>query len=54
MNHIVLLGDSIFDNGAYVQPGEPAVVEQLRAILPNSWKATLLAEDGHYTTNVIH
>jgi hypothetical protein len=53
LNHIVLLGDSIFDNGVYVNPGEPAVIDQLRAILPDSWKATLLAVDGHYTTNVI-
>jgi lysophospholipase L1-like esterase len=52
MNHIVLLGDSIFDNRAYVRPGEPAVIEQLRSILPNSWKATLLALDGSTTTSV--
>ena len=32
--HIVLLGDSIFDNGAYVRRGEPDVVRQLRARLP--------------------
>ena len=54
MTHLVLLGDSIFDNGAYVQPGEPDVINQLRAILPESYQATLLAVDGHYTTNVIH
>jgi len=53
MNHIVLLGDSIFDNGIYVQRGEPAVIEQLRSILPVSWKATLLAVDGDYTRDVI-
>jgi hypothetical protein len=45
MPHIVLLGDSIFDNAAYV-PGEPPVIEQLRAHLPKNWQATLLAVDG--------
>ena len=44
--HLVLLGDSIFDNQAYVQPGEPAVIEQLRGLLPAESRATLLAVDG--------
>lgn len=35
MPHIVLLGDSIFDNAADV-PGEPPVIEQLRARLPDT------------------
>jgi lysophospholipase L1-like esterase len=52
MNHIVLLGDSIFDNAAYVGGG-PDVIEQLRAILPQGWQATLLAVDGSVTTDVI-
>lgn len=29
MGHVVLLGDSIFDNDTYVEP-EPAVIGQLR------------------------
>jgi hypothetical protein len=45
MKHVVLLGDSIFDNAAYV-PGEPDVVRQLRARLPEGWQATLRALDG--------
>ena len=45
MNHIVLLGDSIFDNAAYVAGG-PDVVRQLRDILPSGWRATLNARDG--------
>lgn len=45
MNHIVLLGDSIFDNAAYVAGG-PDVVRQLRDILPSGWRATLNALDG--------
>jgi hypothetical protein len=45
VNHIVLLGDSIFDNAAYVEGG-PDVRNQLQSILPNDWKVTLLAVDG--------
>ena len=51
MSHIVLLGDSIFDNGVYV-PGQPDVVKQLRAVLPEGWKATLCAVDGAVTRSV--
>lgn len=47
--HIALLGDSIFDNAAYTGD-EPDVLSHLRAILPNSWKASLHAVDGA-TTN---
>jgi hypothetical protein len=45
MPHIVLLGDSIFDNAVYVRGG-PDVVTQLRALLPQGWKASLRAVDG--------
>jgi lysophospholipase L1-like esterase len=45
MGHVVLLGDSIFDNAAYVGGG-PDVVTQLGAVLPAGWRATLLAVDG--------
>lgn len=45
MNHIVLLGDSIFDNAAYVAGG-PDLVRQLRGILPPGWRASLNALDG--------
>lgn len=51
MNHLVLLGDSIFDNAAYVA-GAPAVIEQVRSLLPAGWKATLLAVDGNVATDV--
>jgi hypothetical protein len=51
MGHIILLGDSIFDNGVYV-PGQPDVVKQLRSELPESWAATLLAVDGAVTRGV--
>jgi len=45
MGHVVLLGDSIFDNAAYVRGG-PDVVAQLREALPEGWRATLEAVDG--------
>jgi hypothetical protein len=45
MQHVVLLGDSIFDNAAYA-PGRPPVIEQLRAWSLGGWRATLLAVDG--------
>ena len=48
-NHIVLLGDSIFDNQAYTR-GQPDVVTHLRQLLPSPWQATLRAVDGA-TTN---
>lgn len=51
MSHIVLLGDSVFDNAAYVRGGPP-VIEQLRSKLPPGWQATLLAVDGSTTRNV--
>jgi hypothetical protein len=52
MAHIVLLGDSIFDNRSYVRPGEPDVVRQLHARLPRSDRATLRAVDGATTAGV--
>jgi hypothetical protein len=51
MAHVVLLGDSVFDNGAYVRGG-PDVVRQLREALPFKWDATLLAVDGDVTRGV--
>jgi hypothetical protein len=51
MSHIVLLGDSIFDNAAYVRGG-PDVVRQLRDALPQGWRASLCAVDGATTGSV--
>ena len=50
-SHVILLGDSIFDNAVYVAGG-PDVVQQLRKQLPESWQATLKAVDGHMTRDV--
>lgn len=49
--HVVLLGDSIFDNAAYTGM-EPDVVHHLRSILPTEWKASLLAVDGSITSDL--
>jgi hypothetical protein len=51
MYHVVLLGDSIFDNARYV-PDRPPVIEQLRQALPPGSRATLLAVDGSVTEDV--
>jgi nicotinate (nicotinamide) nucleotide adenylyltransferase len=46
MAHIVLLGDSIFDNKTYVGENGKDVVTHLRESLPNDWQATLKATDA--------
>jgi hypothetical protein len=46
--HVVLLGDSIFDNAAYTR-GDPDVLTHLRGTLPAGWGATLCAVDGATT-----
>ena len=53
MGHVVLLGDSIFDNARYV-PDRPPVIDQLRQSLPPDWGASLLAVDGHVTEDVLN
>lgn len=52
MGHVILLGDSTLDNAAYVQPGEPAIIDQLRMRLTDDWQATLQAVDGSFTSDV--
>jgi hypothetical protein len=49
--HVVLLGDSIFDNGAYTR-GAPDVVSHLRGLLPAGAQATLRAIDGAITAGL--
>lgn len=46
--HLVLLGDSVFDNSAYVPQGKD-VLTQLRTLLSPGWAVSLLAEDGSTT-----
>jgi lysophospholipase L1-like esterase len=51
MNHLVLLGDSIFDNAAYVKGGLD-VISHIRQQIPSSWQASLRAVDGSVVENV--
>ena len=51
MPHVVLLGDSIFDNERYTAGG-PAVIRQVRSLLPAGWQASLLAIDGSVADDV--
>ena len=51
MPHVVLFGDSIFDNRAYTRR-EPDVITHLQALLQPSWRATLLAVDGATTNSI--
>lgn len=50
--HVVLLGDSIFDNKVYLGPNEPATIDRLRSELPAGWKGTLAAVDGDVTADI--
>ena len=49
--HVVLLGDSIFDNALYV-PGGPSLTEHVRRLMPRDWRATMLALDGAVVSSV--
>ena len=40
MNHIILAGDSIFDNGSWV-PGDPDVATQVKSLFDANDKVTL-------------
>jgi hypothetical protein len=51
MPHIVLLGDSIFDNAAYVGKN-PDAIAQLQMKLPENWNASLNAIDGNKVDDV--
>jgi hypothetical protein len=52
MKHVVLAGDSIFDNAPYVGDG-PEVIKQVQSpLLPMGWTATLKARDGDLIADV--
>jgi len=51
VTHIVLLGDSIFDNASYVPSGRD-VVSHLEQLLDADSQATLLAVDGAVVDDV--
>jgi len=50
--HIVLLGDSVIDNKAYVKVDEPDVPVQLQALLGDAHQVTSLAIDGSMTADI--
>ncbi len=52
MKHIVLIGDSIFDNGSYVPEGRDVLSHLERKLAPDSC-ATLLAVDGATTDQIM-
>jgi lysophospholipase L1-like esterase len=52
MEHVVLIGDSVFDNAAYIGGG-PDVSAQIAAALPVSWKVTRNAKDGSETKEAL-
>jgi hypothetical protein len=52
MRHVVLLGDSIFDNDSYAGRGKD-VLSKLRALLPGGDRGTLLARDGAVIEGII-
>lgn len=51
--HLVLLGDSIFDNKSYVGRDNAAVIEQLKSkIHERHWSASLVAVDGNVLSDI--
>src|SRR5579871_4461184 len=51
MPHLVLLGDSVFDNASYVARGR-AVIDAVTGRLGSDWRVTLLAQDGSTTDEI--
>ena len=51
MRHLVLLGDSIFDNAGYVGKGE-SVTDVLSSLVGESTNVSLLAVDGDVTADI--
>lgn len=53
MNHISLLGDSVFDNASYIPGAAPDVRRQVQDILPRGWQASLQARDGAIMADMV-
>jgi hypothetical protein len=51
MPHLILLGDSVLDNGAYTEGG-PSVIAQVKERLPVGWQSSLSAVDGSTTEDI--
>ena len=52
MKHIILAGDSIFDNQPYINAGEQNVTKQVESLLSEGSRVTRLALDGDITTGI--
>ena len=52
MKHIILAGDSIFDNSAYINNTELDVAAQVKSVMGKNDRVTLLAVDGDVTSGV--
>ena len=52
MKHIILAGDSIFDNSAYINNTEPDVAAQVKSVMGKNDRVTLLAVDGDVTSGL--
>jgi len=50
--HLVILGDSVFDNGAYIEPGQADVTEHLKRKCPSGWTLDMRAVDGSETVDI--
>ena len=50
--HLVLLGDSILDNGAYVEPGQADVMAHLKRKCPSGWALEMRAVDGSVADDI--
>ena len=51
--HLVLLGDSIFDNGAYIEPGQADVGAHLKRKCPSGWRLDMRAVDGAVADDIV-
>jgi hypothetical protein len=51
--HLVLLDDSIFDNGAYLEPGQSDVTAHLKRKCPSGWALDMRAVDGSVTDDIV-
>ncbi len=51
--HVVLLGDSVFDNAGYLRGAGPDLLAQLRTRLTQSWQTTRLARGGSVASDVL-
>ncbi len=53
--HLILLGDSIFDNGVYVELGQNDVTVHLeRKLISLDWKLDMRAVDGSVVSDVVN